>query len=132
MMLLNRPGLMYFYIFFLSIHSIQFLFLGQSFWRKLNFDHLLSLQANTDQDRYQGFTLSSLFPFPSLHNKCSCYSSYYIRITCLYVCHILISEKDTLPTIPTQQGQTVYNIGLPIYFVEYINLIRVWFFFYIL
>ena len=30
---------------------------------------------------------------------------------------LLISEKDTLPTIPTKQGQTVY-IGLPIYFVH--------------
>ncbi len=37
---------------------------------------------------------------------------------------VIISEKDTLPTIPTQQGQTVY-IGLPIYFVQSMNLIRV-------
>ena len=47
-----------------------------------------------------------------------------IDICVYYKNLILISEKDTLPTIPTQQGQTIY-IGLPIYFVECINLIRV-------
>ncbi len=40
---------------------------------------------------------------------------------------ILISEKDTLPTIPTLQEQTGY-IGLPIYFVQNMNHIKIWLF----
>ncbi len=44
---------------------------------------------------------------------------------------VLISGKDALPTIPTQQGQTVYKV-VPIYFILNKNLIRVWLFFYIL
>ncbi len=37
--------------------------------------------------------------------------------TLLRSINILISEKDTFPTIPTQQGQIVY-IGVPIYFIH--------------
>ena len=40
---------------------------------------------------------------------------------------LLISKKDTLPSIPTQQGQTVY-IGLPIYFTNLIRVQKIHFF----
>ena len=44
------------------------------------------------------------------------YFNYFIFNFSIMKPIILISEKDALPTITTQQGQTVY-IGLPIYYL---------------